>query len=305
MNVQPLLLAAIVAGSCMIIGNASSQTLFGNDLFTNPSPKGLPAESGYNYSLTPYAGYTNLGTASGGNGVGGLTGSFAAPLGHDFGILMDATSAAFNGGGLFGGGALAFARDPGIGLIGPSIQVMHSTTSGGYSFGFGAINWEGYWGRVTPFGSVGAAVIENAGTFLAGGGGIALYPTDNVALVASVSSVAGQTIYSGGIEYLLDEPIGTSAASLFVNGFGGSNYSGGVLAGVSLKFGRGSERKTLIRRHREDDPVSAPYSGSGGLNNLGFALLESIEHDEWLAQYQAESQRFWQQYFQQQSNSSP
>jgi len=251
----------------------------------------LPAQSGYLVSATPFGGYIDLGGGLGANGAGGGNLAFAAPLGQSFGVSANVAGGAFAGSGFFDAGAFLYARDPSLGLIGPSIALAYSGAFGGVTVGSAAINFEGYAGRFTPFAAVGVAIANDAsgvttapttggglaigsniGTFAAVAAGITYYPIDNLALTVAFSDLADRTAYKAGFEYLLADEIACACASFFADGFVGNGNAGGVLAGIKLSFGPAA--KSLIRRHREDDPVSAPYGINGyyGLDALGAAI---------------------------------
>ncbi len=81
-------------------------------------------------------------------------------------------------------------------------------------------------------------------------GDVAFYPVENFRLALGASSVAGFESGHATAEYLLDAmPI-----SFKVKGEVGENKFTAVTAGVSFYFGGDSPTKTLMRRHREDDP---------------------------------------------------
>jgi hypothetical protein len=100
------------------------------------------------------------------------------------------------------------------------------------------------------------------GTKFYGVGDLALYATDNLRLTVGASSVANfESAHLGAEWYLAD--IGLPA-SLTVNGRAGEHGFTSIMAGFSFYFG--GEDKSLIRRHREDDPRnrSLDIFGAGG-----------------------------------------
>ena len=81
-------------------------------------------------------------------------------------------------------------------------------------------------------------------------GNLALYATDNLRLSIGASTVAGFESGHAGLEWFMGDT--GIPASLTLDGQLGEDGFGSVMAGLSLYFG--GEDKSLIRRHREDDP---------------------------------------------------
>ena len=81
-------------------------------------------------------------------------------------------------------------------------------------------------------------------------GDVAFYPVENFRLALGASSVADFESGHATAEYLLD----AMPVSLKLKGEVGENKFTAVTAGVSFYFGGDSPTKTLMRRHREDDP---------------------------------------------------
>lgn len=97
-------------------------------------------------------------------------------------------------------------------------------------------------------------------------GDIAFYATDNLRLAVGASSIAGFESAHVGAEWLMSEtglPLSFKADARF-----GEDHFTAITAGVSLYFG--GEDKSLIRRHREDDPRNRVLdifgAGAGGAN---------------------------------------
>ena len=81
-------------------------------------------------------------------------------------------------------------------------------------------------------------------------GKVALYATDNLRLSVGASTVANFESANAGLEWFMGDT--GIPASLTVDGRIGEDGFSSVMAGLSLYFG--GEDKSLIRRHREDDP---------------------------------------------------
>jgi hypothetical protein len=80
---------------------------------------------------------------------------------------------------------------------------------------------------------------------------VIFYPTPNLQLFAGHRYTGGIHAAAAGAEYLWRSD-GDMATSSFVEGRLGENDSRAIWAGVRLYFGSGE--KSLMRRHREDDP---------------------------------------------------
>jgi hypothetical protein len=221
-------------------------------------PTSLPAESGVNYTLSPFAGYFNAGSGLGSQAVGGGTGSVAFPIGHSFGLFTEGTAGSIGGYGFYQGGTNLYWRDPSLGLVGATGQVGHLNTSfGDANFASGGANFEGYFGRFTPFATAGAFGVQSLKAAGYGTIGTAYYPTDNLQLALSGIDYGGSSGVQGGIEYLLPEKVQGIATTVSVDGFLGNHGMSGAMARFTLLFGpKTANNKTLIERRRQDDPIS-------------------------------------------------
>jgi hypothetical protein len=238
-----------------------------------------PAVSTLNGKLSTEAGVT--GGDGGSSGLGIVSGSLTTPLGHTFGLQIDGNAAtAFNA---FAGGGTAhlFWRDPAIGLFGPvaTVEGGNGVRFGWYGaeaelyagvFTFGA--WGGYHNAVDD----GLGLAASSGYY---GGSLTFYPIPDLALSAGAGSEFGRASGRGTLEFQPDLTARRNVA-FFVTGEVTQPSGYTVTAGVRLYFG---PDKSLIRRHREDDPSFAVlppeinsalmYSGagSGPLHNAAAA----------------------------------
>jgi len=244
-------------------------------------PTSLPAESGVNYTLSPFAGYLNLGSGLGSQAIGGSTGSVAFPIGHSFGLLTEGTVGSIGGYGFYQGGTNLYWRDPSLGLVGATGQAGHINTSGGNAnFAFGGANFEGYFDRFTPFATAGAFGVQDLKSAGYGTIGTAYYPTDNLQLALSGFDYGGSSGVQGGIEYLLPEKVQGVATTVSVDGFAGNHGTSGVMARMTLLFGpKPANNKTLIERRRQDDPMTASANQglAGGIQD-GILYGKILEH---------------------------
>lgn len=197
--------------------------------------------------------------SNGSSGLGIVQGSFTTPLGHSFGLQLDAAAAtAYNN--FFGGGdAQFFWRDPQLGLLGAFASV-----GGGRG---NTVSWYGgeaeyFVGPVTLGAHAGYQVVYN-NTAANGGFGVGrltYYPIPDLAF----SGGGGVFVNSGFGRVMIEyqpELNGQRSLSFFVNGGAGSNAAYAATAGVRFYFG---PEKTLIRRHREDDPTACTMLYCGG-----------------------------------------
>jgi len=218
-------------------------------------PTSLPAESGVNYTLSPFAGYLNLGSGLGSQAIGGTSGTLAFPIGQSFGLISNFTAASIGGNALYQGGTNLYWRDPGLGLIGATAELGYFNNFGGANYGSGGANFEDYFGRFTPYASVGAFNVQTMKTKGYGTIGMAYYPTDNLQLSLGGYDYGGVAGAQGGVEYLLPQKVNGVATTVSVNGYVGNKGTSGAMARMNFLFGPTSvNNKTLIERRRQDDP---------------------------------------------------
>lgn len=216
-----------------------------------------PAVSGVNGKIETFMG------SAGGVFVPGLAGALSLPVGERFGAQIDGLLAASNDAGAYGVGGHFFWRDPARGLLGlyggyvyrgfgtaieiNGIDVMGEDT--------GKVGFEGeaYMSNVSFEGFAGYQFGTNSG--FAGKATVALYPNPDFRLDLSVRHIAGPgVIGSVGLEWQPSD----SSVSLFADAGAGPNVGGYGLFGIKLYSGAG--QKSLIQRHREDDPsIELPH----------------------------------------------
>ncbi len=210
-----------------------------------------PAVSAFNGKLSSEGGVAGTGGQS--SGIGVVEGSITAPLGHAFGFQLDGLAGtAFNS--TFGGGtAHLFWRDPSIGLFGPVVSMAAGSGEllGWYGaeaelyaglFTFGA--WGGYHDAVNNrFG-----ISASSGFY---GGSLTFYPLPDLALSVAATSEFSRVTGTSTLEFQPDL-FARHNVAFFVNGAVADQSTYSVTAGIRIYFGAD---KSLIRRHREDDPV--------------------------------------------------
>ncbi|MFT3672529.1 hypothetical protein [Aestuariivirga sp.] len=210
----------------------------------------LPAVSAVNGKLEAGGGYADLDGVNG-DGVWYGAGSISVPLGFSFGAQADfSVGNAFDETGV--GGALhLFTRDPNSHLFG-LIGGYSDVGNGHLAFVGGEAEW--YLDNIS---------IETAAGYLNANpdsgsskdrffafGDLAMYATDNFRLSVGASSVAQFESANVQAEYLLD----SMPVSFKLRGTIGEDGYVAATAGVSFYFGGDDANKSLIRRHREDDP---------------------------------------------------
>ena len=206
-----------------------------------------PAVSGVNGKIEVSGG----GVSSPASGAYRIGGSIAAPLGDSFGIQGDLSLQ--NYGALAGAGALhLFTRDPELYLAGVAAGVVRSNTATLSAIG---VEGELYLGQVSIEAWAGVAnldydalsAVDKSGFFALAD--IGWYATDDLRLSIGASSVLGYEALNIGAEYQVTSfstPFSLTADARF-------GEDGNVTAMAGLKFYFG-EQKSLIDRHRQDDP---------------------------------------------------
>ncbi len=217
--------------------------------FSSPGHAEGPAVSAVNGKVSMEGGASgNQGTQS---AIGIAQGSISAPLGQSFGVQLDGGLATANG--FYGGGALhGFWRDPTVGLVGPLVAVIGGS---GSRTGFYLGEAEYYGGMFTVGALAGYQDVVGYRLANTSSGGyfaprLTIYPIPDLALSIQGSSAAGQHQARGGVEYQ-PESASLHNMAMFMNGSVGDNASYRITVGLRFYFGAD---KTLIRRHREDDP---------------------------------------------------
>lgn len=198
-------------------------------------------------------------------GEGVATGSFALPVGHDYGIQADGALGSFDS-ELLGGLALhLFTRDPSSYLFGvygsyhtwDQIHIWRAALEG--ELYIGRVTLEGLGGYesldVPDFtnGFVSQSLDDD---HLFGQADAAYYITDDFKIYAGYRYINERSFGAAGTEYLirgLEVPV-----ALFARGDFGDAFMQNVTGGVRVYLSD-DPNKSLIDRHRKDDPkVYAP-----------------------------------------------
>ncbi len=223
----------------------------------------LPAVSGLNGKLSAQGGiYSDEAAAL-------ALGSLSAPLTRAFGLQLDGALGTLDGDIMRGGAAHLFHRDPAKYLIG-AYGSFHRWRS--IDIWRAALEAEVYLGRFAVEALIGVESVSHRLQLSAPAGGpagpitlervddehffaitdVAYYLQDNIRLSIGYRYVNEESLGAAGLELLFNNTGGTPV-SLFAEGqFGKREYTR-AMAGVRIFLGN-TNGKSLIRRHREDDP---------------------------------------------------
>lgn len=217
----------------------------------------LCAVSGINGKVEAIGGYSENDDEKGDALVSGLA-SLSVPLGCDFGAQFDVGVLDELDETTYGGAVHLFTRDPDSYLFG---------VTGGYFDAGDANLWaigpeaEFYFGQFTLQAWGGYVDIDADDD--AGGGSdgfidvdASYYATDDLRLYVGGNILADQEFLRAGFEYQFADSMTASFGAKV-----GENDYVGITGGLSFYFG--SDDKSLIRRHREDDPANRVKSFAG------------------------------------------
>lgn len=228
-----------------------------------------PAVDGLNWKVG------GLGGTLADRALGGAQGSLSVPLGGQWGLQLDAAVGSFDG-RFFGSGAGHwFWRDPSRGLMGLYASHTHWQEFGGLHVTQVAGEGEAYFGRFTLQGIAGVefgnsqtgatgttSTATTATTFFDNYDvktrffdkiNLAYYLTDNTKVFAGHRYLGGKHALALGAEAGLPS-FGSTMVTGFVEGRVGESDFHGVWAGIRGYWGQSS--KSLIQRHRQDDPIN-------------------------------------------------
>lgn len=207
----------------------------------------LPAVSGPNGKVEIGGGWTDIDSFSSDEVFRGGA-AFSFPVGDMFGIQADLTALDAFGETAIGGAAHAFTRDPNSYLFGVYGGYVDAGSANAWYIGPEA---ELYLDNISIEAVGGYMDVSNGvGSEFYAVGKVALYATENLRLSVGASTVAGFESADAGLEWFMGDT--GFPASITVDGRIGEDGFSSIMAGLSLYFG--GEDKSLIRRHREDDP---------------------------------------------------
>jgi hypothetical protein len=230
-------------------------------------PQPLPAVDGINGKIAGFGG-----EASHTDGFYGGTGSLSLPLAQQWGAQIDGGVGSLDSSGWSHGAGHLFWRDPSIGLLGAYGSYFHWNGIGaltipriGANVSRFAAEGEYYWSRWTVSGLAGYETVRLNVPNVANLPGLlsipnrffdsvsaSYYVTDNFKLSIGHLYTIGRNGLTLGSEYGVGLG-GGRMASLFVDALFAEGGNNAVLGGVRFYFGQ--RDKTLIDRHRQDDPA--------------------------------------------------
>jgi hypothetical protein len=182
-------------------------------------------------------------------------GSFSVPVAQNFGFQADGLYTHVSDRDFYGGGGHLFWRDWDTGLLGVTGGTVQSHF---VDSSLGGVEGEYYWGRLTFTAGLGAAhigynasvpFIATSVTDFYATAGLRYYLLDDLMFGATYLHLFDNELGVGQIEYQTPLP----GLSLLAEAAVGSHGYDHVLLGAQLYLGT---NKSLIRRHREDDPPS-------------------------------------------------
>lgn len=231
-----------------------------------------PAVDGINWKVE------GLGGSFADKSIYGGLGSLSVPLGGQYGVQIDGAAGSFDGRAFGIVGGHLFWRDPAQGLLGLYANHTHWNQYGGAHVSQFAGEGEYYWGQWTLQGIAGVEFGNNAGKSSTSSTTVGFLTTtttqadffdvrtrffDQINLSYYIQPdwkafvghryLGGKHALAAGTEWAM--PLGAGRmASLFVEARLGEDDFHGVWGG--LKFYFGQKDKSLIARHRQDDPIN-------------------------------------------------
>jgi hypothetical protein len=220
-----------------------------------PLAANLPAVSGVNGKISGFGGWEEYDSGPDG-GLVGVDGSLSIPLGQMFGFQLDGMVSSLDGDFIGGAAGHLFWRDPTVGLLGLYGDWVTRDGSGVDTWRLG-VEGEYYSGPISL-----EAIVGYEGADVPA---IVLLDDENIFAYADAAFYATPDLrFSAGYRHLNDLDMAALGAewqlptdfiggtSLFAEGRIGEDDYASVWAGLRVYLGAGN--KTLIRRHREDDP---------------------------------------------------
>ena len=241
-------------------GAGSAYDFFDRAAFANTAPSlPGPAVDGINGKVDAFGGTYAHKT------LYGTQGAVSIPLQGHYGAQIEGTVGSYDGKTIGAVAGHLFWRDPTKALLGLYVSHSRWDVFDGVHANHVAVEGEYYVGRWTLQGVVGAE-FGNSTTGTVGGFiqtydvktrffdqiNLAYYLTDNLKTLIGHRYLGGKHQLALGGEWGF--PVNARfMGALFVEGRVGESDSSGVWGGVKLYVGQ--KDKSLIRRHREDDPI--------------------------------------------------
>jgi hypothetical protein len=251
-----------------------------------PVPMTMSAVDGFN------AKFEGLGGSFADKGIYGAKGSLSVPLGGQFGVQVDGAIGSFDSSTFGAVGGHLFWRNPAQGLIGIYANHTNWNRYGGAHVSQVAGEGELYFGQWTLQGIAGVefgnrAANVTTSTTISGlvtttatltdfydvktrffdQVNLAYYIQPDWKVFVGHRYLGGKHALAAGTEWAM--PVGGGRmASLFVEARAGEDDFHGIWGGAKFYFGQ--KDKSLIQRHRQDDPINwTPDSLFSILNSFG------------------------------------
>jgi hypothetical protein len=196
-----------------------------------------------------------LGGSMDGDFGNNVFGSFSVPVAQNLGFQGDGLYTHVSDVDFTGAGGHLFWRDWDKGLFGVTGGFVHGDLVDSAAGGLEGEYYLGRWTFLAGFGVAGidydnpVPFIDTSVTDFYGSAGLRYYPLDDLMFGATYLHVLDNELAFGQLEY--QTPI--HGLSLFAEVARGENDYEHALFGAQFYFGKS---KSLIRRHREDDPPS-------------------------------------------------
>lgn len=226
---------------------------FAADLYVEGEPTVptlLPAVSGVNGKVGLQGGSFDE------EGFGALTGSISLPLGTSFGFQADGLAGVRDGEFVGGVAGHLFWRDPAYALLGVYGSFMKRDDIDA-DISRLAVEGEYYWGQWSLEALVGVEFLDADSAIFADDTSffdfvdVSFYATEDLKLSIGHRYTGERHAAALGVEFQLPQTILNQGVSLFAEGHIGEDDYKGIWAGARVYLG---DDKSLIRRHREDDP---------------------------------------------------
>jgi hypothetical protein len=251
-----------VVGAAFLTVSASAADISTKPPLAAAAP--APAVDGFNAKIDGFGG------SFGNHGFYGSQGAFSLPLAAQYGLQIDGAAGSLDHRGFGAVGGHLFWRDPARGLIG--IYGSYTSWDVAGSVRVGQVAGEGAWynGRWTVEGIAGVE-FGNSQSIISGDTvsgfnvqtfdittrffdklNVGYYVTDNWKMFLGHRYLGGKNAFAAGTEWAIPLDSG-KMMSLFVEGRAGEDNFHGIWGGVKFHFGQ--RDKSLMARHRQDDPV--------------------------------------------------
>jgi hypothetical protein len=211
-----------------------------------------------------------LGGSMEGDWGNNVLGSAAVPLASNFGLQLDGLFTDVSHREFYGWGNHLFWRDSDTGLLGLTAAGIHEDNLHSLR---GGLEGEWYADRFTFSAGAGVAnlryengpypFIDDDVTDFFAGVGVRYYPLEDLMVSTSYEHVFDNELVLGSLEYQTPVP----GLSLFAQVARGENDYDHALFGVVFYFG--GPQKSLMLRHRQDDPPSLAQDALHGVGLYG------------------------------------